>query len=134
LRALHLGPGIHVSRSGAFFTQTNLVSHLLSQEQRGLMRKDALVLAPQPHRDQVFVLASGKQNDAVDRAVGSLDLAGGKVTAEELLRTASLLRLCGAEKAFLAYGDTEEGFPWARLRGPHVLEDRWKMSLAKCRR
>ncbi len=35
---MHLGPGIHVSRSGAFFTQTNLVSHLLSQEQRGLIR------------------------------------------------------------------------------------------------
>jgi hypothetical protein len=81
------------------------------KQQRGLMRHDASLAAPEPRDDEVFVVGGGKVAKSVDSTVDPQEPAGVQVVVEQAARVAGALRLGRREVAVLRGGEGEEGGP-----------------------
>lgn len=74
----------------------------LVEHERGLVRKDAGLLRPEPDRREILVLARGEVDDSIDHAAHADDATILEVLCEELGRVAGLRCLLRREVPFLA--------------------------------
>jgi hypothetical protein len=98
-------------RHGQVMLGRQRIRELVQRERRGVA-EDALLLAPEPERHQVFVLERGRElREAEDAAPGPIDAGGPQIELQELRRDACLAGLREREVAGLRGGSLEERVP-----------------------
>ena len=84
------------------------------QGERRLVREDARLFRPEPDGGEVFMVARGEVDDAVDAAPNTKHAPRTQVVGDELRRVASLGRLLRGEEAVLSGRRLEELVPVGR--------------------
>ena len=84
------------------------------QGERRLVREDARLFRPEPDGGEVFVIARGEVDDAIDATPNTEHATSAEVMGNELRRVASLRRLLRGEEAVLGGRRLEELVPIGR--------------------